>query len=168
MVVALSGDTGFYSGAAGFFRDSAELDRGADDLDRGSAGLDRGSAELSAEEKIWNVRILPGISSVSYFASRLQKSWQNWTLLSAHGRFCDIASQVRQKGTCFVLMDDVAAVKKLGETLLSEFGETVSVSYGYQLSYPEEEVRTGTPKMLQEIPCEQSGLYVILIERGIR
>ena len=182
VVVALSGDTGFYSGAAGFFRDSAELDRGADELDRGSAGLDRGSAgldrgsagldrgsaELSAEEKIWNVRILPGISSVSYFASRLQKSWQNWTLLSAHGRFCDIASQVRQKGTCFVLMDDVAAVKKLGETLLSEFGETVSVSYGYQLSYPEEEVRTGTPKMLQEIPCEQSGLYVILIERGIR
>ena len=147
VVVALSGDTGFYSGAAGFFRDSAEL---------------------SAEEKFWNVRILPGISSVSYFASKLQKSWQNWTLLSAHGRFCDIASQVRQKGTCFVLMDDVAAVKKLGETLLSEFGETVSVSYGYQLSYPEEEVRTGTPKMLQEIPCEQSGLYVILIERGIR
>ncbi len=140
VVVALSGDTGFYSGAAAFCRDFAE------------------------KEKDWNIKILPGISSVSYFASKLQKSWQNWTLLSAHGRFCDICEQVRQKQSCYVLMEDVASVKKLGETLQEEFGETVRVSYGYQLSYPEEVVCTGSPKMLQEIPDEQKGLYVVFIE----
>ncbi|MFQ7450610.1 MAG: cobalt-precorrin-7 (C(5))-methyltransferase [Flavonifractor plautii] len=56
--VLLSGDTGFYSGAKGLW------------------------PLLGNHEVI----TIPGISSLSYFCARLQTTWQDARLVSAHGR----------------------------------------------------------------------------------
>ena len=62
-VLVYSGDTGFYSGAATL-------------LDKLSAlGI--------------RARVLPGLSSVQLLAAALGRSWQDWNLVSAHGRACD-------------------------------------------------------------------------------
>ena len=61
--VLYSGDTGFYSGAA----ELLELLRGQ---------------EREAE-------VFPGLSSVQMLAARLGRPWQDWKLVSAHGRACD-------------------------------------------------------------------------------
>ena len=58
-----SGDTGFYSGAAGLLARLQE------------AGIP--------------ARVLPGISSVQMLAAALGRAWQDWKLVSAHGRPCD-------------------------------------------------------------------------------
>ena len=68
VVVAMSGDTGFYSGT----KKLLPLLRGAE------------------------VRVLPGISSVVYFCSRLGIGWDDATLISAHGRDCNYLAKIRK------------------------------------------------------------------------
>ena len=58
--VLYSGDTGFYSGAAGLLARLKE------------AGIP--------------ARVLPGLSSVQMLAAALGRPWQDWKLVSAHGR----------------------------------------------------------------------------------
>ena len=62
--VLYSGDTGFYSGAAGLKE----------------AGIP--------------ARVLPGLSSVQMLAAALGRPWQDWKLVSAHGRPCDPVAAV--------------------------------------------------------------------------
>lgn len=66
--VLYSGDTGFYSGAAGLLARLQE------------AGIP--------------ARVLPGISSVQMLAAALGRPWQDWNLVSAHGRPCDPVAAV--------------------------------------------------------------------------
>ena len=67
-VVLYSGDTGFYSGAAGLLARLKE------------AGIP--------------ARVLPGLSSVQMLAAALGRPWQDWNLVSAHGRPCDPVAAV--------------------------------------------------------------------------
>lgn len=66
--VLYSGDTGFYSGAP------ALLER-------------LQGRQVRAE-------LLPGLSSVQLLAARLGRPWQDWKLVSAHGRPCDPVAAV--------------------------------------------------------------------------
>ena len=66
--VLYSGDTGFYSGAAGLL--------------------------VRLQEAGIPARVLPGISSVQMLAAALGRPWQDWNLVSAHGRPCDPVAAV--------------------------------------------------------------------------
>ncbi len=66
--VLYSGDTGFYSGAAGLL--------------------------VRLQEAGIPARVLPGISSVQMLAAALGRPWQDWKLVSAHGRPCDPVAAV--------------------------------------------------------------------------
>ncbi len=152
-VVAFSGDTGFYSGAAEY------LEEPPDSPEEGKITGNRG--------KDWEVELICGISTVSYFASRLGKSWQDMKLCSSHGRDCDIAEEVRKNRKCLFLMGKVRQLKEAGEKLWARYGEELRVSYGYCLSSPEEEIRSGFANILTEIPKEKEGLYVLYTERPL-
>ena len=142
VVVAFSGDTGFYSGASSMMR-----------------------AIRSAESR-YDVRILCGISAPVYFASKIGEPWQDWTLLSAHGRGCNILGHVRRHSKCFFLASGRDSLKEIGRNLCraEEEGRLkgITVTYGYQLSYPEESIGRVTPDALENLTDE--GLYVLLIE----
>ena len=60
--VLLSGDTGFYSGAKKLAR------------------------RLEEAPDLYDVEVIPGISSVSYLAARLCTSWEDAAIVSLHGR----------------------------------------------------------------------------------
>ena len=66
--VLYSGDTGFHSGTRTLLPQLAE----------------RGIS--------W--RVLPGVSSMQYFAARLDRPWQEWRVVSAHGLACDPVGEV--------------------------------------------------------------------------
>ena len=141
-VILFSGDTGFYSGAASAVR----------------------AFESSKDE--WQVCVVCGISSVSYFSSRIGRPWQGWMIVSAHGRECPIVQTVRKHSAVFLLASDAEGVRNIGCRLADAekkdiLGE-VSVTGGYQLSYPEEEIFETTPDGLATRTKE--GLYVLLIE----
>lgn len=141
-VVLFSGDTGFYSGAGKLFEElRAEIEAG----------------RLKAE-----VKICPGISSVSYLAARLGTSWQEAGLLSIHGRAANVAETVKANRKTFLLVSGLEDMKELGSTLLEAGLKEVKITAGYRLSYPEERILALSPANCGKLV--QEGLYVCLIE----
>lgn len=135
--VLFSGDLGFYSGAEKL-RHALEADG------------------------TFQIKSYPGISSVAYFAAKLGVSYQDAVLSSIHGRAANVALTVARNEKSFFLLSGRADVRHFVDMLLHFFAEKVSaltVSVGYQLSYPEEKILTaGADKILDYIQsgCTQS------------
>lgn len=134
IVIALSGDTGFYSGAK----------------------------RLLEELKDYQVTVLPGISSCIYLCAQLQTSWEDVSFYSIHGREENILHGIRTQEKVFTLMGGKQGMKELCERLIEYGYKEVILSVGERLSYPEERIRKGTPKELLE--QEFSELCAVLIE----
>ncbi len=141
-VVAYSGDTGFYSGAVSML----EL------------------VEKTSEGRI-KCEVLSGISSISYFCSKAGISYQDSRLISRHGRECNVVGVLRKFRKCFLLVSSVEDVNALGEELENAEEEGVlrslEIIYGYQLSYPEEEIRKVTASGLKSLT--RKGLYILCL-----
>ena len=76
--VLFSGDTGFYSGTAGFLREAGK-------------------------KREWEIRILPGISSLSRMASDSRKKLEDAAIASRHGRQQDVRALAENHKKVFVL-----------------------------------------------------------------
>ena len=140
--VLFSGDTGFFSGANAFF------------------------AKRSGE---WEIRVFPGISSAVYFASKLQKSWQNWKMLSLHGAKCNTVEQTRKNPACFFILSWADDVRKIGEKveIAQKNGVLGSVKcyLGSNLSYDVEKIIQIEPgEMKNFADSSLQSLFVLLIE----
>jgi precorrin-6Y C5,15-methyltransferase (decarboxylating) len=120
--VLMSGDTGFYSGAAKL------LERlGTDD-----------------------VTVLPGISSVQYFASRLRRLWQDWKLVSAHGKMIDIARVVCDNSETFFLTGGELNIQTLCMQLTAGGFGALRVTVGENLGGDGEHIKTDTAEVLAQ------------------
>lgn len=71
----VSGDTGFYSAADG----------------------------LAAALAAYDVSLIPGVSSLSYFFAKLHRPWQDAKLVSCHGRDANLIDAVRRNRLTFAL-----------------------------------------------------------------
>lgn len=136
--ILLSGDCGFYSGAKQLVQ---KLQEGI------SLPVD--------------LHVLPGISSISYLAAKLQISWHDAKIVSIHGRQANVAGLVRHHPKTFVLLSGVKELQTLGEQLtLLGMGEA-KIGYGYQLSYPDELIQIIAAKDCGML--SQEGLYCCFI-----
>ena len=115
VAVLMSGDTGFYSGAS------------------------RLIARLGT-----HAAVLPGLSSVSYFAARLLRPWQDWKLVSAHGKQLDAAGLVSGSGETFFLTGGELTVRALCARLVEAGLGGLRVTVGENLGAGSERVKTGT------------------------
>lgn len=142
--VAYSGDSGFYSGASSMLAKLKKTETFKEDLD---------------------VRVICGISSVSWFAARAGIPWQDWKILSSHGRFCNVIGQVRRNRECFLLLANAEDLRQTGAMLAKarEQGTlgNLQLIYGRELSRPGEEICPCTAEELIEV--KQEGLYVLYI-----
>ena len=121
VVVAMSGDTGFYSGT----KKLLPLLDGAE------------------------VRVLPGISSVVYFCSRLGIGWDDATLISAHGRDCNYLAKIRKNPKVIALTGGDATANVILDDLCANGLGHVRVTVGSELSYPAEQIVSGTAEELR-------------------
>lgn len=141
-VILLSGDSGFYSGCQNLYEKLQEACK---------------EQTLKA-----SVRVLPGISSVSYLASRVGVGYQDAKILSMHGKkLYNLARTICYEKKAFVLVSGVEDIKRIGQQLIEAGLFTCKVLIGYQLSYPDEEILTLTPQ--ECTACEKKGLYICLI-----
>ena len=151
--VLYSGDSGFYSGAASM-------------LEKIKQEKVRSGQPDPAQRSGLQVRVICGVSCVSWFAARAGIPWQDWKILSSHGRFCNIVGQVRRNRKCFLLLSGAADLRTTGQLLADAAGRGVlgelKLICGYALSRPEEEIRAYTAQELTGITKE--GLYVLYIE----
>lgn len=142
VVVLFSGDSGCYSGCQ---------------------ALARCLHEAVAEKRfLADIRILPGISSVSYLASCIGESYHDAAILSMHGKLLPgLARRIQENEKTFLFMSGVKDMRKLGTALSEALMDDCIITAGYQLSYEDEEIRKLTPK--ECLSCEKEGLYICFI-----
>ena len=146
LAVLYSGDTGFYSGASGL----AETLR-----ERQEAGKDQ---EIQLE-------ILPGISTVSYLASKLQIPWQDLELESLHGREAKPWEALERGKNVFLLLGGVEPVEEVSR-MISEHGfGSWLVSAGKNLSYDDEEILTDTAENMMNKKLGD-GLWAVIVRKA--
>lgn len=134
-VILLSGDIGFYSGAKKL---------------------------INRLEPDYTVLTRSGISSVVYFCGRLKTSWEDVKLMSLHGKSGNLVAAAATCKKVFSLIGGKDAVGAICRELTDyELGH-VQVSVGTRLSYPDEQIITGTAAELADQPI--GGLCVILVE----
>lgn len=116
--VLFSGDTGFYSGAKTLI-------------------------PLLEREKL-EYEVLPGISSLQYFAAQLGLSWQSWHLCSAHGVDCDPVAELCQGRPVFFLTGGALGPTELCRQMEAAGLGDLKVAVGEELSYPTQRIFVGT------------------------
>lgn len=142
-VILYSGDTGFFSGAS----------RMAERL----------------REAGYPFTVYPGTSCVSYLAARLGTHWEDAAIYSAHGRelsvdrvmkrLCDPEEAAKR---AFILMGGKNGAGQFCERLTQAGYGNVQVTVGENLSYPEEQIRSGTAEEMRKL--EFADLSLILLE----
>ena len=143
VVILFSGDSGFFSGCPAVYQAlKKETDCG----------------NLSAD-----ITVLPGISSVAYLAACVGVSYQDAAIYSIHGKKeLNLAEKIRHHKKVFLLMSGVEDVRAVGAMLLRAGETECQVTVGYQMSYPEQQIRTLTPEQCCKL--QQEGLYLCLIQ----
>ena len=119
VVIALSGDVGFYSGA-------------------------KKLVELLGPE----TKMLCGISSVAYFMSKIGLSWDDAKIVSAHGKTCNLISLIRENRKVFAILGTNDGVRNLAEKLTFYGMGDVILHVGENLSYDNEKILSKQAKEL--------------------
>lgn len=139
ITVVYSGDTGFYSGAKTLLED----------------------LRLTEEGRRIEVRVYPGISTVSYLSAKLQIPWEQIYLASAHGRSLDAAELLKTHEKVFLLLGGEDSVKNLCRRLAEGGFPQVQVFVGERLSYEDERITAGTAQDLKEQEFDQLAAVVL-------
>lgn len=111
IVIALSGDVGFYSGAKRLL-------------------------ELLGPD----TEIICGISSLAYFMGKIGLSWDDAKIVSAHGRECGLIPLIRTHKKVFAILGTGDKVAELSERLCGYGMEDVLLYVGERLSYEDEHI----------------------------
>lgn len=140
VVVLFSGDSGFYSGSRKMY-------------------------EALVEKNEWDVKIMPGISSISLLCARLGTDWNDGNIVSLHGVdsnqwIPEILDSVRYNRKTFFISSGLRDINALGKLLYEEEIDC-QILLGYQLSYPNEKVESLSPQQCMEL--SEDGLYAGLI-----
>ena len=146
VLILFSGDTGFYSGSRKLYL---------------AIKNEIAEGKLNAD-----VSILPGISSVSYMAAAVGETYSDAYICSIHGvKLSNITSRISHHAKTFMLMSGVKDVNMLGQLLSGDerYGlQKSSVTVGYQLSYPDENISVLSPQECTKL--QRDGLYVCMIK----
>ena len=143
VVVLFSGDSGFYSGSQSLYQALKK--------------------EIELEQLQAVVQVKAGISSVAFLAACIGESYHDAEIYSMHGKeLYHLAKKISASKKTFLLTSGVKDVNRLGADLLKEGLSEVEVITGYQLSYPEQQIRKRTPKECLDLKKE--GLYTCFIK----
>lgn len=143
--VLFSGDTGFFSGASKLQKELKNL-------------------------KNAEVRILPGISSLSYLSAKTGVSYENAKIISAHGvdekiwrgEMINALKNFTEESRIFFLTSGAEDVRKIGEIVESvknsrQNENSFKIILGFNLSYSDEEIISLLPTECDKI--KKPGLY---------
>lgn len=148
IAVVYSGDTGFYSGSGSLAEKLRPL----------------AAEEISEDGVVWQVQVYPGISSVSSLCARMQTSWDNMHLASAHGRSCDVVELVRQHKRLFLLLGGTENLNSVCSKLCTAGYEAVMVTAGVRMGYHDERLLSGTAAEFCSLAVDE--LTAVVLERA--
>ena len=138
VTIIMSGDTGYFSGTKGLL-------------------------DILNGEK-FNIEVLPGISSVSYFFSKIGKSWDDAYLTSSHGRGNNIVGLSKRNKKLFTLLSGEESVYDLCKELIEYGLDRTVVTIGQDFGSSDERIESGLPEDL--LGMDFGSLCVALIENS--
>ena len=142
VAILYSGDSGFYSGSAKLYEKLLEY-------------------KDSHKERQVVIRILPGISSISYLASKLGKTYENANILSIHGRqINNIVRRISCHKDNYILVSGKEDITDICEKLVNKGMGDLIITAGMNLSYPDETIVSFKPG--DDIKLEE-GIYTLYI-----
>lgn len=126
----------------------------------GDCGFYSGASRLIDKFPGFEVEVIPGISSVSYFAAKIKLPWQDMKFVSLHGVENSIVRNVRRNRYCFFLLGgDASAAHICGE--LCDYGlREIKVYFGENLGYPTERIVSGA---VEEFVSTRSEKLCVLV-----
>ena len=129
---------------------------------RGDTGFFSGASDMIKEFKNQNIRVIPGISSLSALSARLGASWDDAVLISLHGRENNFVDAIAKNKKVFLLTGGENTPASVCRRL-KEYGlGSLECTIGERLSYPDEKIIRGS------VDSFADGLFdplsVILIE----
>lgn len=143
IAVLFSGDTGFCSGATKLV------------------------SKLTGMRTV-NVSVIPGISSISYLASKIGEPYSDAALLSLHGKdesdIYKICDEIKSNERSYILTSGSKDIYALIDVLKENIHRDLELIAGYNLSYEDEEIfalRIDDSKLVLK-----EGLYVLFIKNN--
>ena len=103
-----------------------------------------------------------GISSLVYFASKLEMSWDDAKIVSMHGRRQNLVSAVAQNKKVFSLTGGENSPQLLCAKLCEHGLGDVKVYVGENLSYPEEKLTEGTAEEISKMNFPSLSVMMII------
>lgn len=103
-----------------------------------------------------------GISSLVYFASKLNMSWDDAKIVSMHGRRQNLVAAVAQNKKVFSLTGGEHSPQMLCSKLCDHGLGNVKVYVGENLSYPEEKLTEGTAEEISKLDFPSLSVMMIL------
>lgn len=137
--ILMSGDVGFYSGATALYD------------------------KLGA----YDVEVIPGISSLVYFCAKLHTTWQDATLVSAHGREHDAVGAIQSSPKTFCITGGKTKVDDICRSLVERGLGDVRIAAGERLSYDNERIVEGTAAELAEMTFENLTVMLAVNPRPV-
>ena len=134
VAAVMSGDVGFYSGAKRLCE--------------------------KLEKKGCQVRLLPGISTLSALCAKVKTTWGDAVFVSRHGRSQNLLPVLNFHRKVFLLPGET--LEGLCDILLENGLGKVHITAGSRLSYEDEKILQGTPEELRNESCPEP--YVVLLE----
>ena len=137
--ILMSGDVGFYSGATALYDKLGDYD----------------------------LEVIPGISSLVYFCAKLHTTWQDATLVSAHGREHDAVGAIQSSAKTFCITGGKTKVDDICRSLVERGLGDVRVAAGERLSYDNERIVEGTAAELAEMAIENLTVMRVVNPRPV-
>ncbi len=130
----------------------------------GDSGFFSGTEQLVRllEKRGMAAEVLPGISSLSYFAAKIDKPWQSMKVVDLHGSAANIARAGARNSLCFFLLGGENTPNSVCRRLCEYGLGELRVWVGSDLAYPSERIIQGTAQTLRE--TDISGLCVMVTE----
>ena len=138
IVIALSGDVGFYSGAKKLLHNLGE-----------------------------DTRVICGISSVVYFMAKAGLSWDDAKIVSAHGKNCNLVSLIRSNKKVFAILGTAEGTAELARKLTFYGMGDVFLYVGENLSYDNEKVLVKKASELTEYQGDALSVVCAYNEKAV-
>ncbi len=147
----------------GFLREHTEYERPCI-LVSGDVGFYSGAKKIVKELTDYDVELIPGISSLHYFCSKLQMPWDDMDFVSLHGRKENLISHILRKKTTFAILSGAEDLYDLCDKINLYKMKDITLHIGENLSYPNERIIHIRPDELNDFNF--SRLLVVVAENS--
>ena len=86
------------------------------------------------------LNVIPGISSYQYLFSRIGEVWQDYRLLSVHGREASYIEELKNSKGIVLLTDDKNTPYVIAKNIYEAGYKDMEIVIGERLSYPDERI----------------------------